>query len=113
MCRNLPSTATYRAATYLEPQLTVPEISVPQFAYCRNLPPAATYRLPQLTGCRNFPCRNLPLPQLSGHHGEHITVFSPCSTHALKGKDDLSVLQFNSDRTVGALGLSITHLLYL
>ena len=49
MCRNLPSTATYRAATYLVPQLTVPEISVPQFAYCRNLPPAATYRLPEFS----------------------------------------------------------------
>ena len=49
MCRNLPSTATYRAATYLVPQLTVLEISVTQFAYCRNLPPAATYRLPEFS----------------------------------------------------------------
>ena len=63
MCLNLPSTATYRAATYLVPQFTVQEISVPQFANCRNLPPAATYRLPEFS-----------VPQLSGHHNFYLVL---------------------------------------
>ena len=50
------------AATYLVPHLTT----------CPNLPPAAIYRLRQFTACRNFPCRNLPLPQLSGHPSCHL-----------------------------------------
>ena len=67
----------YRAATYLVPQLTAPELSMPQLAACRNLPSAATCRaatcrLPQFAACRNFPCRNLPLPQLSGHRSKHM-----------------------------------------
>ena len=60
----------YRAATYLVPQLTAPELSmpqlapaaiylvpqlaVPQLAACRNLPPAAIFRA-ATCHCRNFP----------------------------------------------------------
>ena len=74
MCRNLPSTATYRAATYLEPQLTVPEISVPQFAYCRNLPPAATYRLPEFSVPQLAVAATFRSPPNKGD----AIMFSPC-----------------------------------